>query len=71
MGGGRGEGEEPEGEGEVKDGIKREKRLMSYREAGGKDNGKPGPRAYTKDYYGGFVLDPDGNNVEAAMAHHD
>lgn len=34
--------------------------------AGGKDNGKPGPRPdYSKDYYAAFVLDPDGNNLEA------
>jgi catechol 2,3-dioxygenase-like lactoylglutathione lyase family enzyme len=34
--------------------------------AGGKDNGAPGLRpAYHKNYYGAFVLDPDGNNVEA------
>jgi len=34
--------------------------------AGGKDNGKPGLRPdYHKDYYGAFVIDPDGNNVEA------
>jgi catechol 2,3-dioxygenase-like lactoylglutathione lyase family enzyme len=34
--------------------------------AGGKDNGLPGPRAhYHPNYYGAFVLDPDGNNVEA------
>jgi catechol 2,3-dioxygenase-like lactoylglutathione lyase family enzyme len=34
--------------------------------AGGKDNGPPGPRLhYHKDYYGAFVLDPDGHNVEA------
>jgi catechol 2,3-dioxygenase-like lactoylglutathione lyase family enzyme len=34
--------------------------------AGGKDNGKPGLRPqYHKDYYGAFVHDPDGNNVEA------
>jgi catechol 2,3-dioxygenase-like lactoylglutathione lyase family enzyme len=33
--------------------------------AGGKDNGSPGPRPhYHKDYYGAFVLDPDGHNVE-------
>lgn len=32
----------------------------------GKDNGKPGPRPdYGKTYYAAFVLDPDGNNVEA------
>ena len=33
--------------------------------AGGKDNGKPGPRNYHPDYYGAFVFDPDGNNIEA------
>ena len=35
-------------------------------EAGGKDNGAPGVRAtYHPNYYGAYVLDPDGNNVEA------
>ncbi|WP_265515583.1 VOC family protein [Nitratireductor luteus] len=34
--------------------------------AGGKDNGAPGLRPhYHLDYYGAFVIDPDGNNVEA------
>jgi catechol 2,3-dioxygenase-like lactoylglutathione lyase family enzyme len=34
--------------------------------AGGKDNGAPGLRPhYHPDYYGAFVLDPDGNNIEA------
>jgi catechol 2,3-dioxygenase-like lactoylglutathione lyase family enzyme len=34
--------------------------------AGGKDNGPPGPRPHYHDnYYGAFVLDPDGHNVEA------
>ena len=34
--------------------------------AGGKDNGKPGLRPqYHANYYGGFVKDPDGNNIEA------
>lgn len=34
--------------------------------AGGKDNGAPGPRPhYHANYYGAFVLDPDGHNVEA------
>ena len=34
--------------------------------AGGKDNGPPGLRPhYHKDYYGAFVLDPDGHNIEA------
>ena len=34
--------------------------------AGGTDNGVPGLRThYRPSYYGAFVLDPDGNNVEA------
>jgi len=34
--------------------------------AGGRDNGKPGLRPYyDPDYYGAFVFDPDGINVEA------
>jgi catechol 2,3-dioxygenase-like lactoylglutathione lyase family enzyme len=33
--------------------------------AGGKDNGKPGLRRYHPNYYGAFVLDPDGINIEA------
>lgn len=34
--------------------------------AGGRDNGAPGPRPhYHPDYYGAFVIDPDGNNIEA------
>ena len=40
-----------------------------YREAmkaGAKDNGRPGLRAhYHPNYYGAFVFDPDGNNIEA------
>jgi catechol 2,3-dioxygenase-like lactoylglutathione lyase family enzyme len=40
-----------------------------YREAiaaGGRDNGKPGMRPnYHPNYYGAFVLDPDGHNIEA------
>lgn len=35
-------------------------------EAGGRDNGAPGVRAdYGPDYYAAFLIDPDGNNVEA------
>ncbi len=35
-------------------------------EAGGRDNGGPGPRPeYHPGYYGAYVLDPDGNNIEA------
>jgi len=38
-------------------------------EAGGRDNGAPGLRPeYHAGYYGAFVLDPDGNNIEAV--HH-
>jgi catechol 2,3-dioxygenase-like lactoylglutathione lyase family enzyme len=34
--------------------------------AGGSDNGPPGPRPhYHAAYYGAFVLDPDGHNIEA------
>ena len=34
--------------------------------AGGKDNGAPGLRPhYHPDYYGAYVFDPDGNNIEA------
>ena len=32
---------------------------------GGRDNGAPGLREYHPGYYAAFVLDPDGNNVEA------
>jgi catechol 2,3-dioxygenase-like lactoylglutathione lyase family enzyme len=39
-------------------------------EAGYRDDGEPGPRpVYGDDYYGGFLLDPDGNSAEGA--HHD
>ncbi len=33
--------------------------------AGAIDNGAPGERAYHPGYYAAYVLDPDGNNVEA------
>jgi predicted lactoylglutathione lyase len=33
--------------------------------AGGRDNGAPGDRQYHPGYFGAYVLDPDGNNVEA------
>lgn len=32
---------------------------------GGRDNGAPGERSYHPGYYAAFVLDPDGNNIEA------
>jgi catechol 2,3-dioxygenase-like lactoylglutathione lyase family enzyme len=37
-------------------------------EAGHRDNGAPGERpVYHEGYYGAFVFDPDGNNVEAVF----
>ena len=33
--------------------------------SGGKDHGAPGERPYHPGYYAAFVLDPDGNNIEA------
>ena len=39
-------------------------------EAGGRDNGKPGLRSqYHPNYYGAFILDPDGHNIEAVTHH--
>jgi catechol 2,3-dioxygenase-like lactoylglutathione lyase family enzyme len=35
--------------------------------AGGKDNGGPGERPYHPGYYAAFLLDPDGNNIEAVF----
>lgn len=35
--------------------------------AGGRDNGAPGERHYHPGYYAAFVLDPDGNNLEAVF----
>jgi len=35
--------------------------------AGGRDNGEPGERHYHPGYYAAFVIDPDGNNVEAVF----
>jgi catechol 2,3-dioxygenase-like lactoylglutathione lyase family enzyme len=35
--------------------------------AGGRDNGLPGERSYHPGYYAAYVLDPDGNNVEAVF----
>jgi len=37
-------------------------------EAGGRDNGAPGPRPeYSETYYAAYVLDPNGNNIEAVF----
>lgn len=35
--------------------------------AGGRDNGAPGLRHYGPDYFAAFLLDPDGNNIEAVF----
>jgi lactoylglutathione lyase len=35
--------------------------------AGGADNGPPGERPYHPGYFAAFLLDPDGNNVEAVF----
>ena len=35
--------------------------------AGGENNGRPGERDYHPGYYACYVLDPDGNNVEAVF----
>lgn len=35
--------------------------------AGGKDNGSPGKRSYHREYFAAYVLDPDGNNIEAVF----
>jgi catechol 2,3-dioxygenase-like lactoylglutathione lyase family enzyme len=35
--------------------------------AGGTDNGAPGERPYHPGYYAAFLLDPDGNNIEAVF----
>jgi catechol 2,3-dioxygenase-like lactoylglutathione lyase family enzyme len=35
--------------------------------AGGRDFGAPGERRYHPGYYGAFVLDPDGNNIEVVF----
>lgn len=38
--------------------------------AGGRDNGAPGVRKdYSPNYYAAFLIDPDGNNVEAVCSH--
>jgi len=34
---------------------------------GGSDNGAPGERPYHPGYYAGFMLDPDGNNIEVVF----
>jgi catechol 2,3-dioxygenase-like lactoylglutathione lyase family enzyme len=36
-------------------------------EAGGEDKGAPGERPYHPGYYAAFLIDPDGNNIEAVF----
>ena len=36
-------------------------------EAGGIDNGTPGDRGYHEGYFAAYVLDPDGNNIDAVF----
>ena len=36
---------------------------------GGEDEGAPGPRNYSPDYYGAYVRDPDGNKLHVSIAH--
>jgi catechol 2,3-dioxygenase-like lactoylglutathione lyase family enzyme len=40
-------------------------------DAGFSSDGAPGPRDYTPEYYGSFLLDPDGNSVEAVYVDED
>jgi catechol 2,3-dioxygenase-like lactoylglutathione lyase family enzyme len=35
--------------------------------AGGRDNGAPGERPYHPGYFSAYLLDPDGNNIEAVF----
>jgi catechol 2,3-dioxygenase-like lactoylglutathione lyase family enzyme len=51
--------------------AKGEAMVRAFHEAalahGGTDNGAPGPRPYHPGYFAAFVLDPDGNNIEAVF----
>jgi len=50
----------------AKDRVAVDRFHVAGREAGGKDNGPAGVRAdYAPTYYAAFLIDPDGNNVEA------
>ncbi|MNK08035.1 Glyoxalase-like domain protein [compost metagenome] len=50
---------------QAKDRAMVEKFHQAALKAGGKDNGAPGERPYHPGYYAAFVIDPDGNNIEA------
>ncbi len=62
-------GRPPSGPGHIAFRAASEEQVQAFHragvEAGYRDNGAPGERAeYHAGYYGAFVLDPDGNNVE-------
>ena len=44
-----------------------DKAILDAVTAGGIDYGPPGPRDFAPNYYAAFVLDPDGNNIEACV----
>ena len=50
---------------QAKDAAKVKRFYEAALKAGGRDNGAPGLRQYHAKYFGAFVLDPDGNNIEA------
>lgn len=52
---------------QAKDRAAVEKFHAAALEAGSQDNGKPGERPYHPGYFAAFVLDPDGNNIEAVF----
>lgn len=70
MGLGRKRKEKKKREKEIRDGVEvnalADTSLLENRKAGAKCNGPPGERAhYVKGYYAAFILDADGNNIEA------
>ena len=61
-----GTGAKPKGGTHVAFAAETRAQVDAFFSAAGKDNGAPGLRPhYHAAYYGAFVLDPDGNNVEA------
>ena len=52
---------------QAKDRTMVEKFHKAALEAGAQDNGAPGLRPYHPGYYAAFVIDPDGNNIEAVF----
>ena len=47
--------------------VAKDGKLYATLASGGRDNGAPGERPYHPGYYAAFVLDPDGNNIEAVF----